>query len=130
MEDSRVLKRRFKLLQDGFKKDRRIRVLTESLKETMLQAALAKGNRRIGELLLWACDRQTGLKEAFQHYGLAPETEACRSIGLAAPLPWDHLDMGVTREYLLRERHNSETGTFTPGCFDGCQRCGVCKKEE
>ena len=130
VEDSRVLKRRFKLLQDGFKKDRRIRVLTESLKETMLQAALARGNRRIGELLLWACDRQTGLKEAFQHYGLAPETEACRSIGLAAPLPWDHLDMGVTREYLLRERHNSETGTFTPGCFDGCQRCGVCKKEE
>ncbi|MBQ8919915.1 MAG: B12-binding domain-containing radical SAM protein, partial [Acidaminococcaceae bacterium] len=67
VEDSRVLKRRFKLLQNGFKKDRRIRVLTESLKETMLQAALARGNRRIGELLLWACDQQTGLKEAFQH---------------------------------------------------------------
>ena len=37
LEDVKVLKHRFKILQNGFRKDRRIRLLTESLKETLLQ---------------------------------------------------------------------------------------------
>ena len=49
LEDVKVLKHRFKILQNGFRKDRRIRLLTESLKETLLQAALARGDRRLGK---------------------------------------------------------------------------------
>ena len=126
LEDTRVLKRRLKLLQNGFKKDKRIRLLTESLKETVLQAVLARGTRRIGTVLLWAAENRTGLKEAFQFYHIVPEESACREFKTNATLSWDHLDMGVTKEYLLREREKSRTGKFTPGCFEGCKRCGVC----
>ena len=126
LENIKTLKRRFKLLQTGFKKDRRIRLLTESLKETVLQAVLARGNRKLGTVLQWANAHQAGLKEALQSNGMDPEELACRKIETESPLPWDHLDMGVTKNYLQKERKNSETGKFTPQCFDGCERCGVC----
>ena len=127
LEDVKVLKHRFKILQNGFRKDRRIRLLTESLKETLLQAALARGDRRLGKVLLWAAENRTGLKEAFQSHHILPEELACRKIKTGEPLPWDHLDMGVSKMYLLKEMENSRIGKFTPGCFDGCKRCGVCK---
>ena len=105
----------------------RIRLLTESLKETLLQAALARGDRRLGKVLLWAAENRTGLKEAFQSHHILPEELACRKIKTGETLPWDHLDMGVSKMYLLKEMENSRIGKFTPGCFDGCKRCGVCK---
>ena len=129
LENIKTLKRRFKLLQTGFKKDRRIRLLTESLKETVLQAVLARGNRKLGTVLQWANAHQAGLKEALQNNGMDPEELACRKIETESPLPWDHLDMGVSKKYLLKERENSKEGKFTPQCFDGCERCGVCKKK-
>ena len=127
LEEVKVLKRRFKMLQNGFRRDRRIRLLTESLKETVLQAALARGERGLGTVLLWAAENRAGLKEAFQAHHILPEELACREIKTGAALPWDHLDMGVTKSYLLKEKKNSQLGKFTPGCFDGCERCGVCK---
>ena len=126
LEDTIVLKRRIKLLQNGFKKDKRIRLLTESLKETVLQAALARGDRKLSKILLWAAENRTGLKEAFQFHHIAPEELACRKMERSATLSWDHLDMGVTKEYLLKEWENARAGKFTPGCFEGCKRCGVC----
>ena len=40
---------------------------------------------------------------------------ACCEIRTEAILPWDHLDMGVTKAYLLKEMENSQKGKFTPG---------------
>ena len=129
LEDIKVLKKRLKMLQNGFKKDKRIRLLSESLKETVFQSVLSRGGRRLGTILHWAAENRTGLKEAFQFYHIVPEKFACREIETDATLSWDHLDMGVTKEYLLRERENSRAGKFTPGCFEGCKRCGVCKND-
>ena len=129
LEDVKVLKRRFKMLQDGFKKNKRIRLLTESLKETVLQAILARGDRKLGRVLHWAAENRIDLKKAFQFYHIMPEELACRKFETDASLPWDHLDVGVTKTYLIKERDNSRTGIFTPGCFDGCKRCGVCNND-
>lgn len=52
--DTQTLKRRFKMLQEAFKKNRRIKLITESLKETVVQAALARGDRRTGDMLIEA----------------------------------------------------------------------------
>jgi radical SAM superfamily enzyme YgiQ (UPF0313 family) len=127
LKDIKTLKKRFKLLQNGFKRDRRIRLLTESLKETVLQAVLARGDRQLGKVLSWASENRTGLKEAFRFHHIVPEELACREMETKAALPWDHLDTGVTKTYLLKEREYSREGRFTPGCFDGCKRCGICK---
>lgn len=127
--DVRTLKRRFKMLNDGLKKNRHIKLITESLRESVVQAVLARGDRRIGEALLAAHESEQNLKSVLKERGVDIEELAGRELNVGQPLPWNHLDMGVTNEYLALELKRSEEGKFTPMCFDGCSRCGVCKKK-
>lgn len=123
----RVLKKRFKILSDALKKSKHIRVLAESLKETVTQAILARGDRRLGELFLQAHEGGENLASALRRQDMKPEDLAEREISSEAVLPWDHLDMGVAKAYLLRELARSNEGRFTPMCSDACRRCGVCQ---
>ncbi len=126
--DVRVLKKRFKMLGDALKKNRRIKLITESLKETVSQSVLARGDRRVGEALLKAHAEGKTLKAALRELGLDAEDLAQRRLVVGQPLPWQHLDMGVSMEYLAKELECSEAGRFTSMCFDGCRRCGVCRE--
>lgn len=125
----RTLRKRFKLLNDGLKKNKRIKLITESLKETVIQSVLARGDRRIGEALLQAHTENITFKAALKERGLDAEELAERRLRVGQPLPWQHLDMGVTMEYLAKELERSAEGRFTPMCFDGCRRCGVCRPD-
>ena len=124
----RTLKKRFKMLNDGLKKSKHVKLITESLKETVVQSVLARGDRRLGELLLEAHATGNNLKSVLKQHGLDAEAMAEQAWPLEAPLPWQHLDMGVTMDYLRQELAKSEQGKFTPMCFDNCKRCGVCRE--
>ena len=124
----RTLKRRFKMLNDGLKKSKHVKLITESLKETVVQSVLARGDRRLGELLLEAHATGNNLKTVLKQHGLDAEAMAEQAWPLEAPLPWQHLDMGVTMDYLRQELVKSEQGKFTPMCFASCKRCGVCRE--
>lgn len=121
-----VLKKRIKMLQAGFRKDRRIRLLTESLKESVQQAVLSRGTRRLGAVLRRCLDEGISFRDALAAAGLDEQELAGAAYDVGAPLPWSHLDMGVREQYLAQERKRSDAGAFTPPCFDGCRRCGVC----
>lgn len=126
----RTLKKRFKMLNDGLKKAKHVKLITESLKETVIQSVLARGDRRLGELLLEAHESGQNLKSALKQHGLDAEEMAERELAVDAPVPWQHLDMGVTMDYLRLELERSQQGKFTPMCFDNCRRCGVCREAE
>ena len=124
--DVKTLKRRFKMLETAFKKAKHIQVQTESLKETVLQAVLARGDRRIGAALLEAFRREIPLKQVLKEQGLDIEELAAAAYEIGGPLPWQHLDMGFTEAYLISEWQKAQREEFTPMCFDLCRRCGVC----
>ncbi len=44
-------------------------------------------------------------------------------------LPWDIVDNGVTKSYLLNERHKAYDGQSTPNCLDKCNGCGANRLE-
>lgn len=116
------------MLETAFKKEKHIKLLTESLKETVLQAALARGNRKTGQFLLQAFTEGIPLKQALKNSGLDIETLAGAEYEPGCPLPWKHLDMGFKEAYLIKEWENAKAQRFTPMCFDGCKRCGVCEE--
>lgn len=124
--DVKTLKRRFKMLETAFKKAKHIQVQTESLKETVLQAVLARGDRRIGAALLEAFRREMPLKQVLKEQGLDIEELAAAAYEIGRPLPWQHLDMGFTEAYLISEWQKAQREEFTPMCFDLCRHCGVC----
>ena len=44
-------------------------------------------------------------------------------------LPWDIIDNGVSKKYLLAERHKAYRGETTPNCLNKCNGCGANRLE-
>ncbi len=114
---------------------RRLRSLTGSLANTELhvesprqaelQALLARGDRRMGEILP-LLGAGMSLQQACAQLGMDPDIELFADRDLEAPLPWDILDTGVQKSVLVEEYRRYQLARTTPGCRPGCRRCGVC----
>ena len=102
-----------------------------------LEAVIARGDRRLGQVILEAVRRgarldgwdehfsyQTWL-DAFEACGVDPDYYALRGFGEDEILPWDIIDVGVTKEFLSRERKRAYDGIVTPDCRHGCSGCGA-----
>ena len=104
---------------------------------TLLEAALSRGDRRLGQGIHRAW--QWGAKfdawdelldedlwqRAFADAGLDPNFYARRERALDEVLPWDHIDVGVRKEFLIGEYQRSLRGETTIDCREGCIDCGV-----
>ena len=106
---------------------------------SMLEGLWARGDRRLAALLLKAYQAGCRLDGWSDHFnasawrksmdacGITPEQAIYRGRDTDEPLPWDHIDMKVKRDFLLAERDKALGGENTEDCRDGaCQDCGVC----
>ncbi|MCE5322726.1 TIGR03960 family B12-binding radical SAM protein [bacterium] len=104
-----------------------------------IEAALARGDRRLGKVIFGAWERGGRLEQdnfdherwqcAFESAGLNITDFANREIPKDSALPWDHIDVGVSKEFLAREDEKASTGDTTPDCRLGtCSACGVRKQ--
>ena len=128
MADQASVAARLKRIEKSLKSEKRIRIQFESLKEAYLQAVLARGDERVGQILLQA-HRLGGRKQWKQALKSLDIDEAEYLYRTRAPdeiLPWDRIDVGVTKTYLLSELDKSRRELFTPACAPACRRCGVC----
>lgn len=104
-----------------------------------LEAVMARGDRRLGKVLYEAVRRgvrldgwdehfnyQTWL-EAFDACGIDPDYYTVRGFGESEILPWDMIDVGVTKKFLLSERKRAYAAQITPDCRHGCSGCGANK---
>ena len=106
-----------------------------------LEACFARGDRRMGDVLLRAYERGCILDgwseqfkfdewmNAFADCGIDPAFYANRVRGKEEILPWDHIDIGVTKEFLWKEKEKSERAEVTRDCRLGCNGCGIQKIE-
>jgi len=112
-------------------------------RQEIIEGVFARGDRRLGRVLLeaWrngarmdAWDEQFNAdiwKQAFEAADFDPVAElALRERDIDELLPWAMIDVGVTREFLLKERERSRALDWTPDCrIEGCTGCGVCSTE-
>jgi radical SAM family uncharacterized protein/radical SAM-linked protein len=105
---------------------------------SFMEGVFARGDRRLAPVLVRAVElgcRFDGWgehfsperwRQAFADCGVRPEWYLRRRT-LDEVLPWDHLDCGVTREFLLAERERALGESATGDCRNGrCNACGVC----
>lgn len=102
-----------------------------------LEAVFARGDRRLGAALLEA--HKLGCKfdgwndyfkidlweKAFENAGIDPTFYANRRRSLDEVLPWDHIDFGINKEFLIRELKKAQNGETTPHCREACAACGA-----
>jgi radical SAM family uncharacterized protein/radical SAM-linked protein len=113
-----------------------------SAAQSWLEGVFARGDRRLAPVLLAAHRRGCRLDAWSEHLRLQPWREAFQEAGVDADfylrarevdevLPWDHLDSGVSREFLAQERDRAYQELETPDCRQtGCQDCGVCDQDK
>ena len=105
---------------------------------SFLEAALSRGDRRVGKAIhnAWklGCKFDSWgehfhfekWKQAFKEAGIEPEFYSQRQRSLDEVLPWSHIDIGVSADFLKKEYERSLEGVETPDCHTGaCNACGL-----
>ncbi len=102
-----------------------------------LEAVMARGDRRLGAVMEEAVKNGVHLDgwdehfrydiwmDAFQKCGIDPDFYTVRGYGEEEILPWDTIDVGVNKKFLLSERKQAYAAKVTPNCRENCAGCGA-----
>ena len=134
-------------LEDTFKrqyfirdriKNRRLNIKWHDARMSFLEGIFSRGDESLGVVLEKAFNkgcRFDGWSEIFrfdiwekalQETGIDTEN-FLRARNTSEVLPWDNIDCGISREFLLDEKQKAQAALPTPDCrFADCQLCGVC----
>ena len=103
---------------------------------SLLEAVLARGDRRLSAVIEsaylngcvfdgWIKDfNKDGWKKAFEECGIDPYFYT-RERGENEVLPWDFIDIGITKDFYIRERKKAYSEKVSGSCKDGCNGCGL-----
>lgn len=128
--------RRCKLLKSHFY-SKSIEYDYHSPELSKLEAVFARGDRRLGKVIEWAVlhgARLDGWDEYFANDVWQAAFDACgvdtayyttRGFSEDEILPWDMIDVGVSKAFLLRERRQAYASRVTPDCRHQCAGCGA-----
>jgi radical SAM family uncharacterized protein/radical SAM-linked protein len=113
------------------------RLKWNELEISHIEAVLSRGDRRLSPAILRAWElggRFDGWTEHFSHErwtraleesGLSAEMYTRRS-AISEPLPWDHIDVGILKKFLIHEREKTDRLEVTKDCRHGdCAACGI-----
>lgn len=115
---------------------KKIRYIWHDNKTSYLEGVFARGDRRLAPVIVQAV--KNGCKfdgwdeyfqfdtwlESFAQCGIDPDFYL-RERSYDEVLPWDHIDVGVTKEFFKRENERAKQGVTTPNCREQCAGCGA-----
>ncbi len=123
-----LLKKNLRHLRKRLQRIANVRFQHESIREAYVQALLARGDRRVADVLRHHHQTSARWPQTLQTTALDTDFFALRERGADELLPWDFIDTGVSRDFLWREYQRALDGRTTPPCpADGrCHRCEAC----
>ena len=104
---------------------------------SMLEGVLARGDRRTAKVVLQAYRngalfdswseyfRPEAWEKAFEETGIDPDFYTVRERSVDELLPWDFINAGVSKKFLIREWEQAKAETVTPNCRQRCSGCGA-----
>ncbi len=118
-------------------KTRKVSLSWHDAYTSFIEAVFARGDRRLGAALAEAHKRGFKLDawdeyfdyaawmDVFKTVGVDPAFYANRARAYEETLPWDHLDYGVNKAFLIRENKKAHESQTTPNCRQQCSGCGA-----
>ncbi|NLY20804.1 MAG: TIGR03960 family B12-binding radical SAM protein [Tissierellia bacterium] len=118
-------------------KEKKIKFQYHDPKLSILEGLVARGDRRVGEVIISAWEKGCkfdGWSEFFQYDKWIEAMEEndisfdfynFRERSFDEILPWDFIDINVSKAYLQKEYENAIAETVTPDCRRGCNNCGI-----
>ena len=127
---------KYRLISDGLKKTG-IQIDWPNYRHSLLEVWLSRGDRRLAEVIESAWrngarfdawhenyDYQKWL-QAFESCHLDPDFYSLRARSDEEILPWEHIDSGLTKQFLLRELEKSRKDEISADCRSMCHACGI-----
>lgn len=118
-------------------RNRRISFNWHAPELSFLEGVFARGDRRLSSVIIKAWQKGCRFDawgehfkfdkwiEAFRECGVDPDFYTTRQRGEYEIMPWEHIDIGVTKKFLLSERHKAYKGETTQNCRQACTGCGA-----
>ena len=106
-------------------------------KTSLMEAVIARGDRKIGKVIYDAYKAGAKFDGWSEHFSLERWQEAMEKNDLSIAFyanrersyeevfPWDHIDVGVTKKFLIRENDKAKADTVTLDCRHKCNACGI-----
>ena len=127
-EDVKGLKAKIKHVKDGLKRVANVRVNADLPKWAYIQALLSRGDRRTAELLVGVHKNQGNWAKTLKGSIINPDFYVYRQRSLDEILPWDFVDHGIKKAFLVEEYQKALREETSPQCHVGqCKACGVCE---
>ena len=108
---------------------------------SVLEGMFARGDRRLGDVLMSLYEKGAMFdswdewfkvdmwNQALLENGITKESYSEHFFDKDEPMYWDHIDLGVRKQYLWNEYQKSKNLEITKDCRLGCTACGVCNDE-
>ncbi|MBW2010105.1 MAG: TIGR03960 family B12-binding radical SAM protein [Deltaproteobacteria bacterium] len=130
MDDVRVLKNKIKKIKNGLKGVANIRVHADNPRWAYINALLSRGDRKVAEILSLAHSNRGNWAKTLKASPVDPGFYVHRDMSVNELLPWDFIDHGIKKSFLIREYKRAKAGRTSPPCpMDSCDACGVCAKK-
>ena len=130
-----------RLLRKEFRRLANIKVNYTDIRISAMEDFVGRGDRRLGKVLYRAWRLGAGLESWFENTEKAfgAWTQAIAeadlvwenpSLKIQDDLPWDHIDTGIDKQWLIEDWQRAIAAQTIPDCsFGGCSACGVCGPE-
>ncbi|MDR1572483.1 MAG: TIGR03960 family B12-binding radical SAM protein [Clostridiales Family XIII bacterium] len=121
-------------LKEGLSRIKGIKFQYHDTRGSHLEALIARGDRRMLAVIMRAAELGCRFDSWQEHFRYDLWAQAFEENGLSmtaggldtrAALPWDHIDSGLLKSFLLSERERAMAATITPDCREGCIGCGL-----
>ncbi|KEI14895.1 Fe-S oxidoreductase [Clostridium novyi B str. ATCC 27606] len=131
-----VVKNKIQLIRNSVK-SKRIQYNWHESPVSYMEAILARGDRKVCDVIIKAFEKGAKFdgwgeyfnfetwQEALRKCSVDGEFYAYRERSYDEVLPWDFIDVGVSKEFLMRENEKAKKAELTPDCRQGCKNCGI-----
>ncbi len=103
LEDTNLVRRRIRKIESSLRKESSVKVIHDLPKWNYIQAFLSLGGRSAGQVLLSVHKNKGNWSQAFKEVNINPDFYVYRQKDTDEILPWDFIDHGVSREFLIKE---------------------------
>ena len=138
-QSKEILIKKITKIRNAFSHNRKINIKYHSIEQSLLEAVIARGDRRIANLIYSAYKKMAifdGWNECFD-FTIWEESakennivwnEFIRERKITETFPWDHINLYIKKSFLLEEYSKASQGITTPDCRKQCLDCGACEE--
>lgn len=138
MQNESDLREKHRFIESRLRRYPSVKLKRHPLKNSLLEAVFSRGDRKLNRILVQTWKRGARFDSwndlfSFQKWEKVFEQERLdyhlylSSIERSTPLPWDHIDTGIKKPYLVKELDKALKEEYTQSCLDdSCGRCKGC----